>query len=193
MVSLINYTLSNHFLLDASALPFPIAANAMAVVYLSKISVLLRDLTYIELSQEAEKLSLEIRQAIATKGVFTHPIYGQVYAYEIDGFGNAIFMDDANVPSLLSLPFLGFCSKDDPIYLNTRKLILSLDNPYYFKGSSGKGIGSPHTGLGWIWPMSIVMQAITSTSDDEIKECLEMLKESSKGFGFLHESVCLFV
>jgi len=97
-------------------------------------------------------------------------------------------MDDANIPSILSLPYLGWCEKDDPLYLNTRKVLLSSDNPYWAKGLQGQGIGGPHIGLGWIWPMSIITQAQTSTDDAEILSCLELLKNSSAGTGFMHES-----
>jgi len=97
-------------------------------------------------------------------------------------------MDDANVPSLLSLPYLGFVSNDDTIYNTTRTILLSANNPYYFCGKAGCGIGSPHTGLGNIWPMSLVMRGLTSSNDNEIIQCLELLKTTTAGKYFMHES-----
>ena len=87
---------------------------------------------------------------------------GKVFAFEVDGFGSAYFMDDANIPSLLSLPYLGYVDRNDPTYKNTRKFVLSEYNPYFFKGEAGEGIGGPHVGPGYIWPMSIIMRAYTS-------------------------------
>ena len=94
-----------------------------------------------------------------------HPKYGEVYAYEVDGFGNAYFMDDANIPSLLALPYLNAIDRDDPLYQRTRKLVWSEDNPYFFRGSAGEGIGGPHIGYDMVWPMSIIMRAQTSADD----------------------------
>ena len=112
-----------------------------------------------------------------------------VYAYEVDGFGNSKFMDDANVPSLLSLPYLGYCARDEPTYTRTRRRLLSnATNPWYFSGSVASGIGGPHVGLDAIWPMSIIMQALTSTDDDEIALCLQQLKAAAAGTGLMHES-----
>jgi meiotically up-regulated gene 157 (Mug157) protein len=177
---------------DASTFLFPIAANAMAVVSLRDLSSMLRSLNVApELADKAQKLSAEISDAIYAHGIVNHPKYGKMFAYEVDGFGNAYLIDDANVPSLLSLPYLGFCSPSDPIYLNTRRFVLSTENPYYFTSSLGPlpgGIGGPHIGRGYIWPMSIIMRGLTSTSDDEIKDCLEMLKLTTGGTGFMHES-----
>ena len=93
----------------------------------------------------------------------THPVHGEVWAYEVDGFGNRHHMDDANVPSLLSLPYLGACAPDDPLYQRTRAFVLSRDNPYYFQGEAGEGVGGPHVGLEMIWPLGITMRALTST------------------------------
>jgi len=115
-------------------------------------------------------------------------ILKKIYAYEVDGYGGSYTMDDANIPSLLSLPFLGYVSKTDPLYLNTRKFILSDANPYYSSGSAGKGVGGPHIGQGYIWPLSIIIQAQTSNDDNEIVECLNMLKSTDAGTGFMHES-----
>ena len=112
-----------------------------------------------------------------------------VYAYEVDGFGNSKFMDDANVPSLLSLPYLGYCARDEPTYTRTRRRLLSnATNPWYFSGSVASGIGGPHVGLDAIWPMSIIMRALTSTDDDEIALCLQQLKAAAAGTGLMHES-----
>jgi len=177
---------------DAATYLFPIAANAMAAVSLHDLASMLSSLKVApKLADKAQKLSEEIRQAIYSHGVVNHPKYGKIFAYEVDGFTNAHLIDDANVPSLLSLPYLGFCSPSDPVYLNTRRFVLSSDNPYYSVSTVGPlpgGIGGPHIGRGFIWPMSIIIQGLTSTDDREITACLEMLKRSSAGTGFLHES-----
>ena len=111
-----------------------------------------------------------------------------MYAFEVDGFGNYLLMDDANVPSLLAMPYLGDVSAKDPIYRNTRKFVWSQSNPYFFKGTAGEGIGGPHVGMDMVWPMSIMMKAFTSTDDAEIRECLKMIMNTDAGTGFIHES-----
>jgi len=176
---------------DAHRLPFPVAANAMASVALSQLSSIVStpgpclDAT---LASDLLKLANQLKAAVQQWGVVTHPVFGKVYAYEVDGFGGFYSMDDANVPNLLSLPYLGYIPIDDPLYIQTRLVLLSEYNPYYFNGTAGEGIGGPHVGLGWIWPMSIITRALTSNDDNEIKHCLQMLKSSSAGTGFMHES-----
>ena len=100
----------------------------------------------------------------------------------------ALFMDDANVPSLLSLPYLGCCRADDIVYKDTRKFLLSNNNPYFFKGKEAEGIGSPHTLINNIWIISIIMRALTSDDDEEIFQCLTFLKSTDAGTGFMHEA-----
>jgi len=117
-----------------------------------------------------------------------HPKYGDIYAFGVDGYGNHLIMDDANVPSLLSLPYLGAIEASDPIYVNTRKFILSLDNPFFFKGTAAQGIGGPHIDVDTIWHMSLIIQALTSVDDAEIKRCIAMLKATHGDTGFMHES-----
>ena len=97
-------------------------------------------------------------------------------------------MDDANSPSLLSLPYLGYCDKNDPIYLNTRRFILSERNPWFFAGKAAKGIGSPHTGPDMIWHISLIMQILTATSDEEKRNCLYMLSDTHADTFFMHEA-----
>lgn len=106
----------------------------------------------------------------------------------MDGFGNYLLMDDANLPSLLGSTYLGTLSDNDPIYQNTRKLVWSTDNPYFFKGKAAEGIGGPHVGFDMIWPMSLIMRAMTSKNDDEIKYCLKTLRDTDAETGFMHES-----
>ncbi|MGZ3951896.1 MAG: glycoside hydrolase family 125 protein, partial [Flavisolibacter sp.] len=118
----------------------------------------------------------------------THPQFGKVYAYEVNGFGSYNLMDDANVPSLLALPYLNAVSKTDPIYQNTRKLLWSSSNPFFFKGKAADGIGGPHAGMDMIWPLSIIIRGLTSSSDAEIKNCITTLIKSNAGTGFMHES-----
>lgn len=136
----------------------------------------------------ARILAAEIDRGIQTYGTMTHPTAGRVFAYEVDGFGNQLFMDDANLPSLLSLPYLGYCGVSDPLYVATRRAVLSSANPYFYSGPAGEGVGSPHTGHGYIWPMSIITRGITSTEDDELRRCLSLLINSTACTGLMHES-----
>ncbi len=174
---------------DACVFPFLIPSNFFAVTALTEIgeisATVLNDRG---LSQECLTLADEVRREIVQHGRAMHPKYGEVYAYEVDGFGNQLFMDDANVPSLLSLPYLGCLSRDDPAYRNTRALVLSDSNPYYFRGRAAIGLGGPHTGLGMIWPLGIIMRALTSASEAEVGSCLATLKATHAGTGFMHES-----
>ncbi|KAJ3186162.1 hypothetical protein HDU85_007601 [Gaertneriomyces sp. JEL0708] len=174
---------------DATELPFLIPSNAMLSRELGRLSHTLQSLNYhTSLAEDLLTVSSTISDAIYAHGVLEHPKFGRIFAYEVDGYGNALFMDDANVPSLLSLPYLGFVGKDDPLYQRTRALVLSDSNMWYFSGESAHGIGSLHTGLGMIWPMSIIMQAMTSKNAKERDECLDMIIRSSAGTGFMHES-----
>ena len=166
-----------------------IPANMMAVVAMKKAAQLLiigyNDEYYAE---KCRTLAAEINDGIEKFGTYNHPEFGKIYAYETDGLGNYRLMDDANSPSLLSAPYLGFCDINDPVYQNTRRFILSENNPFYFVGKAAKGIGSPHTGENMIWHISLTMQILTSTSAEEKLECLKMLSETHAGTNFMHES-----
>lgn len=140
------------------------------------------------LAARCTALADEVEDAIRKYAVVDHPEFGKIYAFEVDGFGNALLMDDANVPSLLALPYLGDVDADDPVYQNTRRFVWSSSNPYFFKGTAAEGIGGPHVGYDMIWPMSIMMKAFTSTDDAEIKQCIETLMTTHNGTGFMHES-----
>ncbi|HEX3075097.1 MAG TPA: glycoside hydrolase family 125 protein, partial [Ignavibacteriales bacterium] len=174
---------------DATVFPFLIPSNMFAVVSLKQLAEIFKNVIKDEaFSSACLALTEEVQTALYQYAVSKHLDFGEVYAYEIDGFGNKLFMDDANVPSLLSLPYLGFCSNDDVVYRNTRKFILSRYNPYFFKGKCAEGIGSPHTLIDRIWPISITMRALTSADDEEIITCLKYLKSTHAGTGFMHES-----
>ncbi len=166
-----------------------IPANMMAVVAMKKASeLLLIGYNDEEYAEKCRILAAEIKEGIEKHGTYNHPVYGKIYAYETDGLGNYRLMDDANSPSLLSAPYLGFCNVNDPVYQNTRSFILSENNPFYFVGKAAKGIGSPHTGENMIWHISLTMQILTSTSEEEKQECLKMLSETHAGTYFMHES-----
>ena len=174
---------------DATIYNFLIPSNFFAVVSLRQAAEILTTINKdTALAQECLALATEVEKAIQEHGVVKHPKFGKVYAFEVNGFGSFNIMDDANVPSLLSLPYLGAVKENDPIYKNTRKLILSTENPFYFVGTAAKGIGSPHTGMHKIWPIALTMQGLTSKTDEEIKSCLELLQKSHAGTGFMHES-----
>lgn len=140
------------------------------------------------LLKRADKLLNEINEGLERYAIFEHPKHGKIFAYEIDGLGGINLMDDANVPSLLSLPYLGYCKTDDIIYQNTRKFILSKDNPYYYEGKYGKGVGSPHTPEDYIWHIAIIMQLLTSDDKQEKLACFKTLMNTHAGKGVMHES-----
>lgn len=174
---------------DATVFPFLVPSNFFAVTSLRKASEILTKVNNnTELASSCTLLADEVEQALREYAVYKHPVYGEIYAYEVDGFGNHHLMDDANVPSLLAMAYLGDVDIDDPIYQNTRRFVLSESNPYFFKGSAGEGIGGPHVGFDMIWPMSIMMRAFTSTDDNEIRQCLQMLVDTDANTGFIHES-----
>ena len=174
---------------DATILPFFIPANAMMVVELKRMATILSGASKKELATELSEFAENIDGGIRKYGIIKNEEFGDVYAYEVDGYGSHILMDDANLPSLLSLPHLGFVDVADPIYQNTRKMILSKSgNPYYLEGEEFSGIGGPHVGLSHAWPMSRLIQAMTSDNDTEIMNSIVAVRDSSK-LGLVHESV----
>ena len=174
---------------DSTIFPFLVSSNMFAVVSLLQLGeIFAKALADEKMENECKRFAGEIDQALKQYAILQHPTAGTIYPLEIDGFGNALFMDDANVPNLLSLPYLGYCDSTDQIYLNTRKFSLSHSNPWYNEGKYAKGIGGPHVGEKKIWPLGIIMQALTSNSDKEIIDCLAMLKKTHAGTGFIHES-----
>lgn len=141
---------------DATTLQYLVPSNFFAVSSLRKAAEILTTVNKkTALANECKALANEVETALKKYAVYNHPKYGKIYAFEVDGFGNHMLMDDANVPSLLAMPYLGDVSIDDPIYQNTRRFVWSLDNPYFFKGKAGEGIGGPHIGYDMVWPMSI--------------------------------------
>ena len=140
------------------------------------------------MAEECLALAAEVEKALKEHAVYDHPDFGEIYAYEVDGFGSRFLMDDANVPSLLAMNYLGDVPADDPVYQNTRRFVWSEANPYFFRGAAGEGIGGPHIMSEVIWPMSIMMKAFTSDDDDEIRDCISMLMTTDAGTGFMHES-----
>jgi uncharacterized protein len=174
---------------DATTYGFLIPSNLFAVTSLTQLAEISEKVSRdIAFAKSCLALAAEVEAAIKKHAIVEHPKYGRVYAFEVDGFGNATFMDDANVPSLLAMPYLGCVSKDDQIYRNTRRMVWSNDNPYFFKGKAGEGIGGPHVGYDMIWPMSIIMRAMTSSDNREIAWCIKTLRDTDAGTGFMHES-----
>jgi hypothetical protein len=166
-----------------------IPSNFFAVVSLSQAAEMVSKISGDKvLANECTQLANEVNKALKQYAITTHPQFGKVYAYEVNGFGSYNLMDDANIPSLLSLPYLNAVSKADPIYQNTRRLLLSKENPFFFKGKAGEGIGGPHAGMHMIWPLSIIIRGLTSSSDAEVKQCVSTLIKTHGGTGFMHEA-----
>jgi len=174
---------------DATIYPFLIPSNCFAVVSLRQLAEMQKSILKDEaFSNECLSFADEVDKAIQKYGIVKHPELGKIYAYEVDGYGNYLMMDDANIPSLLSLPYLGYCNSKNSLYQNTRKFVWSNHNPYFYKGLDAEGIGGPHIGKDMIWPMSIIMKALTSTNKKEMAECLRMLQKTHGDKGFMHES-----
>ena len=174
---------------DATVYSFLIPSNFFAVTSLRQAAEMMRVIVKDQATaNQLTSLATEVENALKAHAVITHPAFGKVYAYEVNGFGSYNLMDDANVPSLLSMPYLGAVKASDPIYQNTRKLVLSASNPFFFKGTAGEGIGGPHVGQDMIWPMAITMRGLTSNSDAEIRSCIQMLVKTHGDTGFMHEA-----
>lgn len=173
---------------DACRYGYLIPSNMFASValrYIEEISeVIYKDF---KLKEKAKELRLEIEEGIEKFGIVHNEEFGDIYAYEVDGLGNFNFMDDANVPSLLSIPYLEFRGIEDEIYQNTRKFILSKNNPFYYEGTAGQGIGSPHTPPEYIWHIALSMNGLTTNNTNEIKELINILISTDAGTGFMHE------
>ena len=174
---------------DACIYPLLVPSNMFAVVALRELAeIVAAEGKGADFGRECRALADEVADAVEHYARVIHSTYGTMYPYEIDGFGNHLFMDDANVPGLLSLPYLGACAMEDPVYKATRAFVLSDDNPYFFRGRAASGIGGPHVGLDMIWPLSIIIRALTTEDENEMFDCLKMLKETHAGTGFMHES-----
>lgn len=174
---------------DASILQYFIPANLMAAAELADVSDLLRALKLNELAQRADRMADEIRAAVAKHAIVHHPVHGRILAYEVDGYGSAVLMDDAGIPSLVSLPYLGAIDANAELYQNTRRFALSFDNPYYFEGTAIAGTGSPHTHYGTVWPMGVISRGLTSDDSREIEQIVRTLAKVDADTGFVHESL----
>jgi uncharacterized protein len=174
---------------DACIFPLFVPANLFAAKALGQLAELAAHPAQdAALAARASALSDEVAQATAQHGRVNHPQLGEIWAYEVDGYGGQLLMDDANAPGLVTLAYLGICPESDAVYQRTRAFALSDANPYFFRGAAAEGVGGPHIGLNSIWPMSIMYRAFTSTDDAEILECLRWLRDTTAGTGFMHES-----
>ncbi len=174
---------------DACIYPLFIPANLFALKSLTQLVELANAVHDQALAQDARGLASEIGTALAKYAYLQTESHGTIWAYEVDGYGNTLRMDDANAPGLLSLDYLGCVLEGDhSVYRRTRAFTLSPNNPYFFKGTAGEGIGGPHEGLNYIWPMSIIFRAFSSTDDREIAACLRTLRDTTAGMHFMHES-----
>ncbi len=173
---------------DACVFGYLIPSNMFAVVALNYMVEILEAFYSDEsLVVKCKKLKEEIEHGIEIYGTYDHPKYGKIYACETDGMGNRRLFDDANVPSLLSIPYLGFADKNDPMYQRTRAFILSDDNPYFYRGKYGEGIGSPHTPEGYIWHIALSMQGLTADNPQEVRRVIDILASTHADTGFMHE------
>jgi meiotically up-regulated gene 157 (Mug157) protein len=172
---------------DACIFPFLVPSNLFAVTSMRQLAEMARTILQDDaLATGAISLADEVNTALRQHAIVSTS-EGTIWAYEVDGFGSQLLMDDANVPSLLGLPYLA-SSPDAALYARTRAFCWSERNPWFFRGKAGEGIGGPHIGHDMIWPMSQIIYALTSTQADEIRQSIVMLKNSATGFGFMHES-----
>lgn len=169
---------------------FNIPQEALAAIALFDIAYVAR-VVYRDqnLANEAQSMGVQVQNGIERFGRVWNPAYGGwVYVYETDGLGNDLYMDDANIPNLTALPYIGYCSRWDPVYLNTRAYTLSERNPFYFHGIYGEGLGSPHTPDGFVWPLGIIARGLTATSETEVVQAITTLAETDSADGLIHES-----
>ncbi|MCC8066749.1 MAG: glycoside hydrolase family 125 protein [Clostridiales bacterium] len=174
---------------DACTYGYLIPSNMLAAVVLEEIAEVAAEILHEEtFAGETMALAREIREAVEKYAIVPYR-ETEFYAYEVDGFGQYNIMDDANLPSLLSMPYFGYCDKRNTRYLNTRAIILSEGNPYYYTGKYLQGIGSPHTPIRYVWPISLCIQGLTSDSAEEKKKIFDMLCDSDADTCLMHESI----
>lgn len=173
---------------DATVYPYLIPSNYFAFASLEQMLNLVGAAKQQFDTDAVNDLLKQIATGLANDSKVKHDKFGEIFAYEVNGYRSANLMDDANVPSLLSLSYLVPAMRTDDTYKNTRKFVLSPENPFFFKGKAGEGIGGPHVGMDQVWPISIAMRGLTSNDDAEIKRCLEMLQHAHAGTGFMHEA-----
>ncbi|HTR42218.1 MAG TPA: glycoside hydrolase family 125 protein [Pseudomonadales bacterium] len=174
---------------DATLYPLLVPSNFFAVVSLRQAAEMLDQIHEDKDSAaQCRALAREVEAALRQYAVVKLPQGGSGYAFEVDGYGKINCMDDANVPNLISLSYLGALNRNETLYQNTRNWALSPQNPYYFKGSAAEGLGGPHSGPNMVWPLGLMMQGMTSTDDAEIRHCLNTLQHTHAGTGFMHES-----
>ena len=174
---------------DACKYGYLVPSNMFAVVVLKYVVEIASEvMNDIELAYKAKSLLEEIEEGISKYAIKSDEKYGAMYVYEVDGLGNTLDVDDANVPSLLSIPLIGYRDNDDEIYMNTRKYILSKDNEYYYEGKYAKGVGSPHTPSGYIWHIALAIEGLTTDDMDKKLEIINMMKNTDANTLFMHES-----
>jgi len=174
---------------DATIFPYLVPSNFFAVVSLRQAAEMVEKLRDdASLAKQCRALAGEVEKALHQCAIVNHPKAGRVFAFEVDAFGNYYCTDDGNIPNLLSLTYLGAVRPDDNIYLNTRKLLLSPDNPYWCIGKAATGLGGPHVGVDMIWPLGLIIEGLTATHDAEIRRCLSTLQKTHAGTGFMHEA-----
>jgi meiotically up-regulated gene 157 (Mug157) protein len=174
---------------DACYYNFLIPSEMFAVVALGDMAEIERDVYHnVVKAREAKALRDEVQRGIQTYGLVLVPKYGYIYAYEVDGLGHAILTDDANIPSLLAAPYFGYTTPNDRYYENTRRFLLSQDNPSFYQGSKARGIGSYHTPDKWVWPLALIVEGMTATTQPEKQDVLSQLLASDPGDHLLHES-----
>ncbi|WP_432560827.1 glycoside hydrolase family 125 protein [Kineococcus sp. SYSU DK003] len=173
---------------DACEYGYNVPANLFAARALDHVATAAREVfDDPALARDARQLAAELREGVARHGVVEHPEHGRVWAYEVDGLGGVLLADDANMPSLLSLPLLGACAADDPLYVTTRRLVLSETNPWFHRGTAATGIGSPHTPDRYVWPIALCVQALTSGSEREAVRMLQLVADTDDGTLHVHE------
>ncbi|WP_167958486.1 glycoside hydrolase family 125 protein [Anaerosporobacter faecicola] len=173
---------------DACVYGYLIPSNMLASVILDEMAEIAEDIYADDIfAKEARNFAREVREAIEKLAIVPGE-KKEYYAYEVDGFGQYLVMDDANLPSLLSMPYFGYCCNQEERYRNTREVVLSDQNPYYYYGTKAKGIGSPHTKSRSIWPMALAIQGLTSDSMQEKKEMLDLIAANDAGTNLVHES-----
>jgi meiotically up-regulated gene 157 (Mug157) protein len=174
---------------DACRYQYNIPVNMFGSVVMRMLGDLERDVFGDwNTARDAWGLGVDIQRGVEQYGYVNLDTFGKIYSYEVDGLGHANVMDDANIPSLLSIPYFGYLPMTDPAYLRTRRFVLSPRNPYFYSGKYAQGVGSPHTPRNYVWPLALVMQALTSADQGEIDRVLQYIAASDTGDHRLHES-----